>query len=35
MHSARVAQWIEQFSPKELVGGSIPLPGTTFEPKNL
>ena len=27
---ALVAQWIERFSPKEDVGGSIPLQGTTL-----
>ena len=27
---ARVAQWIEQKFPKLLVGGSIPLPGTSY-----
>ena len=28
---ARVAQWIEQKFPKLLVGGSIPLSGTSFQ----
>ena len=28
---ARVAQWIEQKFPKLLVGGSIPLSGTSFK----
>ena len=27
---ARVAQWIEQKFPKLLVGGSVPLPGTSY-----
>lgn len=29
----RVAQWIEQKFPKLLVGGSIPLPDTSFQPR--